>query len=237
MMRNDPNVAGPVAIVDYGLGNLYSVKHACAAVGLDAIITSVRAEILAAPAVILPGVGAFGDAMETLARLDLVSVIRDVAAASRPLLGVCLGMQLLMTESEEFGRHRGLGLIDGVVVRLPSAGTSVQESKVPQIGWNAIRRYPAGAAADPWAATVLDGVPDGEQMYFVHSYVVQPQDPALTLSTSSYGGREFCSSLKLGSVVACQFHPERSGPAGLRVYRNFAHWVAQAGDPQAVSAP
>jgi len=212
-----------VAIVDHGLGNLYSVKHACAQVGLPAVITSSKQEILNADAVILPGVGAFRDAMDTLHRLDLVSVLRDIAASSRPLVGICLGVQLLMTESFEFGRHKGLGIIEGPVVRFQGPMEGARKLKVPHIGWNRVRRTaPDGkAVGDPWANTLLDGLADGEYMYFVHSFIAQPQDRSVVLSTSRYGHVEFCSSLHYRNVFACQFHPERSGVEGLKIYRNL----------------
>lgn len=215
-----------IAIVDYGLGNLYSVKQACTHVGVRARITSIPDEILQADAAILPGVGAFGDAMATLQRLDLVGVIRDFVAAGRPFLGVCLGMQLLMSESEEFGPHNGLGIIEGGVARFVDPRHGERRLKVPQIGWNGVYRYPPTRGdADPWSDTLLQGLDDGEPMYFVHSYVVQPADPRTHLSRSSYGDFEFCSSVQYRNVTACQFHPERSGPQGLRIYRNLADRV------------
>lgn len=215
-----------VAIVDFGLGNLYSVKHACAHAGLQAQITCDRAEILAADAAILPGVGAFGDAMATLTRLDLVSALYDFVAVGKPFLGICLGLQLLMRESEEFGSHKGLGIVDGAVVRFPDPAEGGRQLKVPHIGWNGIHR--AGSArgnADPWSGTLLSGCADGESMYFVHSYIVQPADPGVLLSTSAYGDVEFCSSLRVRNITACQFHPERSGPRGLSIYRNLADQI------------
>ena len=129
-----------VAIVDYGLGNLYSVKHACMHVGLRARITCDPSEILAADATIVPGVGAFGDAMATLRRLDLVSALRDFVATNRPFVGICLGLQLLMSESEEFGCHKGLGIIDGMVVRFHESRLGGRQLKVPHISWNGIHR-------------------------------------------------------------------------------------------------
>lgn len=205
-----------VAIVDHGLGNLRSVEQACRAVGLSAAVTSDRRDILGAAAVILPGVGAFGDAMTTLSRLDLVTVLRDVAASSTPLVGICLGVQLLMRESTEFGQHQGLGIIDGTVERLLAHGPDGRALKVPQVGWNRVDHTPVGADAP-----MLAGVPDGAYMYFVHSYVVVPAEPVVA-TTTRYGEREFCSAIAKGSVFACQFHPERSGPAGIRMYANLA---------------
>lgn len=218
-----------VAIVDYGLGNLYSVKHACAHVGLDAKITSSKRDILEADAVILPGVGAFGDAMQSLHRLDLVSVLRDMAASPKPLVGICLGLQLLMTESYEFGRHQGLGIIEGPVVRFHDPMEGPRKLKVPQIGWNCIYKAVRNdkAEADPWRSSLLAGLADGEYMYFVHSFIVQPRDSSIVLSTSRYGHVEFCSSVRYRNIFACQFHPERSGGEGLKVYQNLAFCLRQ----------
>jgi glutamine amidotransferase len=212
-----PNQPLQVAIVDYSLGNLYSVKHACGHVGLHAEITSSKAGIANARAVILPGVGAYGDAMATLHRLDLVGVLRDFAASGKLLIGICLGVQLLMTESFEFGRHDGLGIIEGQVVPFDHPREGERMLKVPQIGWNHV----CHAENARWDGTLLDGVADGEYMYFVHSYIVQPRDPGVILSTTRYGQIEFCSSVQRGNVFACQFHPERSGIKGLKIYKNL----------------
>lgn len=224
-----------VAIVDHGLGNLFSVAQACRATGLAASVTSDRRVIELADAVILPGVGAFGDAMATLCRLDLVSPLRDLAAAGRPLIGICLGVQLLMTESGEFGRHEGLGVIPGHVVPLGNPREGGRRLKVPQVGWNRIAS-PAGVPADRWAGTLLHGLRDGEFMYFVHSYVVVPQDPSVILSTTRYGDVEFCSSVSSGNIFACQFHPERSGQRGLDIYGNLRRRLDVAGPHGRASA-
>lgn len=206
------------AIVDYRLGNLYSVRLACEHVGMTAEITDDRERILAADAVILPGVGAFGDAMDTLRRLDLVAVLRDVAASETPLVGICLGLQLLMEESEEFGIHKGLGIVPGNVVRLDNPTEDGRSLKVPHVGWNRILP-PKGV---DWSSSLLAGTAPGERFYFVHSYVVRPSDPSVVLSATTYGHIEFCSSLRYQNLFASQFHPERSGEPGLAVYRNLA---------------
>lgn len=207
-----------VAIVDYGLGNLRSIEQALLHASLRPVITSDARTILDADAVVLPGMGAFGDAMATLRRLDLVHVLRDLAQSPTPLIGVCLGVQLLMTESCEFGHHQGLNVIEGDVVRLENPRHGDRPLKVPQIGWNRIQ--PTGP--DGWNHGLLDGVAPGEYMYFVHSYVVRPSRPEMIVSTTEYGGITFCSSLAYRSVFACQFHPERSGTHGIRVYTNLA---------------
>lgn len=211
-MSAEPRVR--TAIVDYGMGNLFSVKRACEHEGMDATITSRGDDLLASEVVILPGVGAFGDAMETLRRLGLVALLREIAESDRWLVGICLGMQLFMQESREFGRHEGLGIIPGDVVQLPN-GAPPQAVKVPQVGWNRAH------AARPWAGTWLDGMTDGAYLYFVHSFYVRPADPEVVLATTRYGPTTFCSVLQRRRVVACQAHPERSGPAGLRLYRRL----------------
>lgn len=208
-----------VAILDYGLGNLFSIEQACAFVGLNSVITNSKKDISRANAVILPGVGAYGDAMLTLHRLDLVNVLLDVAQSPKPLVGICLGLQLLMTESYEFGRHKGLGIIEGPVVRFDAPKEKERMLKVPQIGWNRVYQ-PANVSR--WPGTLLDSVDEGEYMYFVHSYICQPQNSNMILSTSSYGHIEFCSSIQIGNVFACQFHPERSGLGGMKIYQNLA---------------
>ena len=210
-----------MAIVDYGMGNLFSVARACEVAGIEPLIVADAHEFPNVDAIILPGVGAFGEAMATLRRLDLVSPLRDYALAGRPLFGVCLGMQLLMTLSTEFGEHEGLDLVPGIVRRLDSGINGSERMKVPQVGWNTIRP-PAIAGDSGWSETPLDGLPPEEYVYFVHSYCAEPADPRVVVSMTSYEGVAFCSSLQSGSIFACQFHPERSGQAGLRVYRNFA---------------
>ncbi len=221
---NEPRVA----IVDYGMGNLFSVKNACEHVGLAATITDSSVDLLTADAVILPGVGAFGDAMDTLRRLDLVFPLLDFVASLKPLLGVCLGQQLLMSESYEFGHHTGLGLITGCVNRFDNPVGPYGVLKVPQVGWNQLYRT-GTSTSDPWEDTPLKGLPDGVHMYFVHSFYVQPTDPGVSIAMTRYGNIEFCSALAYRNIFACQCHPERSGPLGLQVYRNLATRLHQKG--------
>ncbi len=228
----DESTRASVAIVDYGLGNLFSVRQACDHTGMRGFLTSAAREIMSADVVILPGIGAFGDAMASLGRLDLVEPLREVAASGKPLFGICLGLQLLMEESHEFGLHRGLGIVQGDVVTFDGPAESGRPLKVPQVGWNRIFRTATEGAspADVWENSPLQGLADGEFMYFVHSFYVRPQDSSLVLSFSRYGDVEFCSSLKAGNIFACQFHPERSGPEGLRIYRNVASTVKPTRD-------
>jgi glutamine amidotransferase len=203
-----------VAIVDYGMGNLFSVQRAFAMIQQPSFITSSPAEIEASDALILPGVGAFGDAMKSLRASGLVEPLRSFAGSNRPFLGICLGMQLLMSESSEFGLHEGLDIIRGKVVRLPAQGAPIPV-KVPQVGWNQI------VQAKPWNGTPLEGFPNGGFVYFVHSFYVVPEDQGIVLSATRYGGLEFCSSIQAGRVFGFQFHPERSGPLGLAMLAKF----------------
>jgi glutamine amidotransferase len=231
--------SGRVVIVDYGMGNVFSVEQACRATGLASVVSSAREDLLAADAVILPGVGAFGDAMAALRRLDLIEPLKEFAQSSRPLMGICLGMQLLMTEGSEFGRHPGLGLIVGTVERLPSDLIGDRRLKVPHIGWTRIVRQghasglagEHGASFDSWRESLLAGLRNGEFMYFVHSYYVVPDDRRTVLALSRHGEIEFCSAVGTGPIFGCQFHPERSGPAGLAVYQNLAAAISHHLDP------
>ncbi len=202
-----------VVIIDYGMGNLFSVKLACEKVGLDVLISSDKAEILKASALILPGVGAFGDAMNNLKKLNLDSAIKEFIDSGKPFLGICLGMQLLMTQSEEFGVHDGLDIIKGKVVKISSL-----EDKVPQVGWNKILKV---SSSKDWQDTLLSGLSEGDYMYFVHSFYVLPSDKEVILSETNYAGLDYCSSLQSKNVFACQFHPEKSGEKGLIIYKNL----------------
>jgi glutamine amidotransferase len=204
-----------IAIIDYGMGNLFSVKHACQAVQMESVVTSDIEEITGAAGVILPGVGAFGNAMENLRERRLVDVVRS-CAETKPFMGICLGMQLIMSESQEFGFHAGLDIIKGSVVNLGKAMLDGKVLKIPQVQWNTLTT-PRRA----WKGTILDEIPVGEYMYFVHSFVVKPREENVVLSETLYGDVRFCSSLQEGKMFACQFHPERSGKAGLTMYRNF----------------
>lgn len=202
-------------IIDYGLGNLFSIHRALTHLGIEAVISGDPEVVANAEHLILPGVGAFGDGMSGLRERGLIEPIRRRAAEGIPILGICLGMQLLMSESEEFGRHEGLHLIPGRVVRFPEPKGS-DRYKVPNIGWRSIHR---GAAV--WEGTLLDGVPDGESAYFVHSYRVIPDRDENCLARTRYAGIEYCSVVRSGVIYGAQYHPEKSGPAGLRMLENF----------------
>jgi glutamine amidotransferase len=203
----------PLAIVDYGMGNLRSVQKAFERLGHAAEVTRDPERVATAPAVVLPGVGAFAACMTNLTGLGLAEPVRAAIQAGRPFLGICLGMQLLFEESEEFGPVRGLGVLPGRVVRFADAA----DRKIPHMGWNTLRvarRAPA-----------LAGIDDGSYVYFVHSYYPVPADSSLVATTTPYGG-EFASSVVRDNVFACQFHPEKSQQVGLRILDNFVRRLA-----------
>jgi glutamine amidotransferase len=232
-----------VAIVDYGLGNLFSVKNACTYVGMHATVTASRKEILSSDGVILPGVGAFGDAIAALHRLNLIDTLREVVDSQHFLMGICLGMQLLMSESYEFGRHEGLGIIKGSVIKFDNPISTSGILKVPQVGWNRVFKKKVDDSltgcqnldGDVWFNSPLRGLDDGEFMYFVHSFFTIPNDSSIIKSTSKYGNIEFCSSFSSKNIFATQFHPERSGLKGLQIYRNIAVLILAASGDKNIS--
>nr|WP_320161316.1 imidazole glycerol phosphate synthase subunit HisH [uncultured Methanoregula sp.] len=214
-----------VAIVDLGMGNLFSIKHACDYVGLDGFLTSSPGQISDADAIILPGMGAFGDAMIALESLSLIDTLQESVTLKKPLLGICLGMQIFMSYGTEFGYHKGLGFIDGRVERFQNPVTDTMRLKVPQNGWN--RLHKTTILPDPWTGTPLSGLPDGVYMYFNHSYYVIPESSDVIIATTTYGDCNFCSAVKKENLIGLQCHPERSGKTGLAVYRNFAGMIEQ----------
>jgi len=202
-----------ITIVDYGMGNLRSVQKGFEKVGFDARVTADPREVEQADKLVLPGVGAFRDCMDNLRRGGFIEPILGHIDAGRPFLGICLGLQLLFTESEEFGRHEGLDIIPGKVVRFPDDMRQGGEVlKVPHMGWNQIeiRR----------AAPIFRGVEEGTSVYFVHSYRVVPDDESLVATVTDYGV-SFCSSVWKDNVMATQFHPEKSQRVGLKILENF----------------
>lgn len=203
-----------IAIIDYGMGNLRSVQKGFEKIGAEAIVTNDPQVVLQAERVVLPGVGAFRDCMYNLEQGGFVEPILKVIAAGKPFLGICVGMQLLFTDSVEFGLYNGLNVIPGHVLRFPDQMTVAGEKlKVPQMGWNQLsftRRPPA-----------FEGVEDGSNVYFVHSYYVKPDDSGVIATTTDYG-IEFCSSIWKDNIVATQFHPEKSQAVGLHILKNFA---------------
>ena len=207
-----------VAVIDYGLGNLLSVQRGFEHCGAKVILTSIPEQIFSAKRVVLPGVGAFGNAMQALNDLGLVEVILELAHRNTPLLGICLGMQLLLGESEEFGITTGLGLIPGRVIPVPSQTQSGEMQKIPHIGWRAL--HPSSALIG-WDGTLLQDNTPGDAAYFVHSYMADPSDPAHCIAQCIYGGHLIPAVIKRGQIMGCQFHPEKSGKVGLRLLSKF----------------
>ncbi|UCB42292.1 MAG: imidazole glycerol phosphate synthase subunit HisH [Dehalococcoidales bacterium] len=204
-----------VTIIDYGAGNLRSVTNAIGKLGYEPKVTSNPDEVLAAKALILPGVGAAGDTMANLNRLQLTDPTKQYISDGKPFFGICVGLQVLFTGTEEGGWHTCLNIIPGQVRRLPEG------QKIPHMGWNQVKQM----IPHP----VFEGIPDETNFYFVHSYYVAPDDQALVAGKTEYG-INFCSVIARGNLVATQFHPERSGEAGLRIYDNFLK-LALAGEP------
>jgi glutamine amidotransferase len=207
-----------VAVIDYGVGNLLSVRRALEHCGAVVEVTDDPETILSAPRVVLPGVGAFADGMTGLRRHGLDVVVRDVAGRGRALLAICLGMQMLFDESDEFGTTPGLGLIPGRVIQVPSIASDGRQQKIPQVGWNGLV-LPVGR--DTWSGTPLRAVAPGEAVYFVHSYMASPTDPCHRIADCLYGGIPVSAAVGRNNVFGCQFHPEKSGEVGLKVLKSF----------------
>lgn len=198
-----------IAIIDYDAGNVKSVEKALQALNQDVVITNDKATLLAADKVILPGVGAFGDAMEKLQAYGLIEVIRELVEMKKPFLGICLGLQLMFEESEESPGVKGLGLLKGKIVRFPQS-----ELKVPQIGWNSLEF--------PKESVLFNGIRNGEYVYFVHSYYLKAEED-IVAATTEYGVTVH-AAVEKGNIFACQFHPEKSSGVGLNILKNFVEY-------------
>ena len=196
-----------IAIIDYDAGNLKSVEKAIQHLGAECKITRDAEEILGADKVILPGVGAFGDAMEKLHQFGLVEVIRQVVLANTPFLGICMGLQLLFERSEESPKAKGLGILRGEIVRIPDTGL-----KIPHIGWNSLKLAEDG--------TLFQGIERESYVYFVHSYYLQAAEPEIVKATAEYGVL-IHASVEKDHIFACQFHPEKSSDVGMTILKNF----------------
>jgi len=207
-----------ICIIDYKLGNLFSVNQALKNIDLDVVISSSKNDIENAHAVVLPGVGAFGDAMRNLDSLSLIEPIISSIKNGKPFLGICLGLQLLFSESEEFGFTKGLGVIDGKVIRFNNVNNLGESRRVPQIAWNQILT----SKGKSWENSVLDNIKPGSFMYFVHSFYVVPRED-IELTSTNYDGQIYTSSILTNNIFACQFHPEKSAREGLKIYENWAN--------------
>jgi imidazole glycerol-phosphate synthase subunit HisH len=206
-----------VTVIDYGIGNLFSVSRALEQCGAQVRVSGDLHDIDAATHLVLPGVGAFADGMQGLRERGMIEPLRRYAASGRPLLGICLGMQMLATVSEEFGEHEGLGLVPGRICPVRSTDLEGRPLKIPHIGWSALSPARDGA----WHGTPLAGTPVGAAVYLVHSFHMVPEDPADLLAECRYGGYSVTAAIRRGAVFGCQFHPEKSGPVGLDILKAF----------------
>lgn len=202
-----------VTVIDYGSGNLHSVIKALKECGANVLVTSNPSEVRAADRLVLPGVGAFAEGMEGLRKRGLVEAVNEFALRERPLLGICLGMQMLMSESDEFGLNRGLDLISGRVVEIPR----YPGFKVPHIGWSRLQPRQGGS----WSDTIFSDTPYGERVYFVHSFSAVPACETERLADTEYSRFRISAAVQRGAIVGCQFHPEKSGVIGLAMLRRF----------------
>lgn len=209
-----------VVVVDFGGGNVGSVLRALTKVSADAVMSADPAVIDTADRLILPGVGAFGEVLDALKNRNLLESIRNFLRSGRPFLGICVGMQLLFSRSHEFGDHPGFDVIPGDVVSFPRHDTMGNRLKSPHIGWNTLHCPPRLAS---WDGTLLSTQKEGDAVYFVHSYFGKPADENHILAETVYGGIPITAAVKVGNIVGVQFHPEKSGPIGLSIFKNFLH--------------
>lgn len=207
-----------VVVIDFGVGNLLSVQRGLEHCGAKVNITNDPEIILSARRVVLPGVGAFRNGMLALERLGLVPVIRELALRRTPLLGICLGMQLLLEVSEEFGETKGLGLIAGRVIPVPTQTLAGIRQKIPHIGWSSLQLPQASAG---WDNTLMQNNRVGEAAYFVHSFMAEPTDPAHRIADCVYGSHFIPATIGRDKITGCQFHPEKSGEVGLKILKRF----------------
>lgn len=203
-----------ISIIDYGVGNLYSIAKACRKFSGSIVVTEDPEVIKSSSALILPGVGSFGAGIEGLKKRDLVRVIKEFADSGRPILGICLGAQLMMSKGYEFGEFEGLDIIHGKVIKF---GRLSPGTKIPHIGWNNITISDRFSKKE----TIFSSLDEKPHFYFVHSFVMKPDDSKNIFAVTDYGGSSFCSVIRQGNIYGCQFHPEKSGPVGLKVIEDF----------------
>lgn len=210
-----------VTILDYGVGNLRSVARAFEVCGATPVLAKTPAQAINADRLVIPGVGAFRSCTDALRAAGFVDVIEQaVNANQRPVMGICVGMQMLLNVSEEFGEQAGLGLVAGKVCRIPHVSATGDRRKVPHIGWASLRP-PEGADAGAWSGTILRDTLIGTDVYFVHSFAAVAERADEVLATASYDGYEICAAVRRNNLYGVQFHPEKSGMAGLRIIRSF----------------
>ena len=206
------------AIVDYGIGNLFSVHRAIEHCGASVVVSDDPRILLSAQRLVLPGVGAFADGMRGLTERGLDKVVLEFAHSGKPLLGICLGMQMLTSVSEEFGEHKGLGIIPGRVMPISRTTIDGKPHKIPHIGWSGLLR-PDGLSG--WQGSILEKLNPGDAVYLVHSFDVRPDNKLHRLADCDYDGRVISAAIRLGNVTGTQFHPEKSGEIGLDILRSF----------------
>lgn len=211
-----------IAIIDYGVGNLHSLFKAFDYFGHNIFITEDTDKINGADAVVLPGVGAFKSGMNGLKMRELIETVKNFVNTGKPMLGICLGAQLMLSKGYEFGKFEGLDIIPGKVIKFPKL-----KEKIPHIGWNEIykKQQETSNKRQGWEGTILDSIKENSDVYFVHSYILQPDNKEYILSISKYGSYEFCSAIRKNNVYGCQFHPEKSGEIGLKIIKNFINII------------
>jgi len=210
--------APEITVIDYGLGNLLSVARGFEKCGARITVTADPETILKSSRLVLPGVGAFPNARKLLEKKNLIEVIKDFGSSGKPLLAICLGMQLLMDESEEFTNTAGLGLIPGRVVSIPNYTLAGETMKIPHIGWSSI--FPTQPSAS-WMGTVLEKNESGDSLYFVHSFMAVPTNPKNVIAYCDFGGHRIAAVVARDNIFGCQFHPEKSGENGLKIMQKF----------------
>lgn len=208
-----------ITIIDYGIGNLLSVRRGFEHNNASVLVTGDPEQILNSERVVLPGVGAFANGMNELIKRDFVSMLSEVASKGTPILGICLGMQFLLDKSEEFGNTNGLGLIPGTVQAIPSMAQDGQELKIPHIGWSNIIKPLQQSTS--WSGGILEDINESDALYFVHSFMAQPDNPNHLLAGCLYGGNFIPAVIQSENIIGCQFHPEKSGKVGLEILNKF----------------
>jgi glutamine amidotransferase len=210
-------MSAQVTIADYGVGNLLKVARAVSEAGGSPLVSGDATEIVKADRLILPGVGAFSHGMQGLREQGLVDAVLGFIERERPFLGICLGMQMMLSESEEFGHQEGLGLIDGQVRAIPNTAEDGTPHRIPLVGWMPLQPAPG---AD-WSRTPLRAISPGSTAYFVHSFAAHPEDPEHRMAETDYNGRTVCAAVVRDHLIGCQFHPEMSGQVGLQLLADF----------------
>lgn len=206
-----------ISIIDYGIGNLYSVTKAFRKFSDNAVITEEPEIIMSSDAIVLPGVGSFELGMKGIELRGLKNVIKEFADSGKPVLGICLGAQIMLTKGYEFGIFNGLDLISGEVVPFPKL---IPGTKIPHIGWNGVYHHD-----NSWDKTILKSIDKNDNVYFVHSFILEPSSKENILALAKYGGHEFCSVINKGNIYGCQFHPEKSGEVGLKIIKDFVKLI------------